>query len=246
MQSMKWQWETIKDISGLEGIIITFFANKLGILGVKSSGKSTLRELIIESQLHGDTKGTSNHVIKYRIKITRNNNRSISLSYIDDTGGERHNYPIKKEVFENVDFILYVVRSDYIAPSTHTQVQSLPNDEQNRYIDYLKTDFANFNKWRKRQHARFIIVGNYFGQLSEEDRKNMVQADPSKYGIPDFSDSYIRNVEYLRKFKEKFSEIVGGAAILSGTSYVVGSLVSGEFANQLVLDILEILDREQD
>ncbi|NEO61575.1 MAG: hypothetical protein F6J98_14505 [Moorea sp. SIO4G2] len=233
---MKWEWDTEK-LNYSNGTIPWFFGRKLGILGVDDSGKSTLRKLMVDCELVKDVKPTSKRERHRRVVIKENRaNKKIAFSYIDDTAGDRNNYNVKKEVFKKVDYIIYVVRSEYILVVDKFD-KFVNKSKKQQYITAIQHDFKHFDDWGKKNN--FIIVGNYFGDLRGKG-KDMVNVNPIECGVPSFSDSDFSN-SYLRNFKDRLNTVINNAQIAKNADWIVGSLVSGKFANQLIIDILHKL-----
>lgn len=226
----EWGWE-VEKLNRFNGIGCSFFGKKLGIMGVDDSGKSTLRKLIVDCELDKNVEPTSVLARNRRLIIkVKNTNQKIAFSYIDDTAGDRDNLKVKKKVYKKVDRVIYFVRSEYIIPLD----EFVDNSKKDRYIAALKNDFKHLDEWGKKQ---IIIVANYFGVLPGDD---MVNVNPSECKVPNFSD---RNVSrnYKRDFKPKLKKIIDNSEAAKEAKWIVGSLVSGQFANQLVLNILECL-----
>lgn len=234
---MKWEWET-DQLNIPSGLIPCLLGKKLGILGVDDSGKSTLRKLLVDCELQKNVRPTTKRERYRRVVVKRNNtNKKIAFSYIDDTAGDRNNYEVKKEVFKIVGYIIYVVRSEYILTDNKFD-KFVDKSKKQQIISAIQHDFKHLDYWGRKKN--FIIVGNYFGVLPGKD---MVNVNLAECGVPDFSDSDYSN-EYWRKFKVELESITGKAEILKDADWVVGSLVSGKLANQLILNILDKLQKD--
>lgn len=226
----KWEWETEK-LNRFNGIGCSFWGKKLGIMGVDDSGKSTLRKVLVDCELDKNVEPTSVLERNRRLIITvKNTNQKIAFSYIDDTAGDRDNLKVKKKVYKKVDYIIYVVRSEYIIPLN----EFVDNSKKEQYIAALKNDFEHLDIWGKKQ---IIIVANYFGILPGDD---MVNVNPTECRVPNFSDKNVSRI-YKRDFKPKLKEIIKNSEAAKEAKWIVGSLVSGQFANQLILNILKSL-----
>ncbi len=233
---MKWGWETDK-LSQASRVIPWLFGKKLGIIGPDDSGKSTLIKLLIECKLEKSIESTSTRD-RHKPIVVKNNNigKKLVFYYVDDAGGLRENYKVKKDIFKRSKYIIYVVRSEYFL-TTYKLDEFVDRSKQLNYITAVEYDFRHFEDWGKKNN--FIILGNYFGDLTEKD---IVNVDPMECGVPDFSNGDVR-YQYLRDFKERINKKIGNSEILKNAEWIVGSLVSGKCANQLISDLLDKLMR---
>lgn len=230
-------WNTSLNSTLLEKLEIRLFGTNLGILGVDNCGKSVLFNFIINHELRHNIPSTDTRDVKKNIKIKISElNKVIRLKNFFDVGGQRDLYALKQDTFKNSYSLIYVVRSDLILTRISRNQDQNYNDILTRYRNALKIDFYNFRQWKKelkflqkKSFSKLIIVGNYFGDLNQ------------KNNVPNYLNSG-NTSSYQRDFRECFGEIVGAIdSSQTEVRWITGSLISEEFATQLVLGILKCL-----
>ncbi|NEO53921.1 MAG: hypothetical protein F6K54_13040 [Okeania sp. SIO3B5] len=228
---MEWHTSLKNDNSFLDKIDIDLFGINLGILGVDNCGKSVLYKFILTHKLVHGIDSTSTRQKQEKIKIEFHGSKEIiRIRNFFDVGGQRELYQFKKKTFNQSYCIIYVVRSDLILDIGGTQ----DNDVIRKYRAALELDFANIsqwqrdlNLWQRNSFSKLIIVGNYFGEIDNEETVS----------------HYLSNQKnYHRYFRDRFTDITGGLYFpKTEIKWVTGTLVSQKFATELVHGILKSL-----
>lgn len=225
---MEWHTSLKDDNSFFDKIDIDLFGINLGILGVDNCGKSVLYKFILTHKLvHGiESTSTRENEETIKIKFKHSKESIIKLRNFFDVGGQRDLYDLKKDTFNQSYCIIYVVRSDLLLNLTGNQY------DRKKYKAALEVDFNHFCQWQRdlkfwqgKSFSKLIIVGNHFGEIDNEE-----------------SVSRYLSSRYHRNFRDRFTEITGGLDFpKTKIEWVTGSLVSQNFASQLVLGILKSL-----
>lgn len=223
------KWETRKIKNPITGFITSIFGKKIGFLGVDDSGKTTLTDVITEKNLSKPRKSTDYPNREKRIRVIYKG-KELDFSWLEDLPGHRQNFEDKQKAFRQADYIVYVIRSDYILKAAPQK-----NDEEvNKYKLALLNDFKHFYTWRN--SPKIIILGNYFGKY-----KNSFD-HPDK-DVPDFLDTKLSE-QYGREFKGEVRKTISNFEDNKIKEFIVGSFASKELAYSLVHQLLDYLIKE--
>ncbi|MGB7442379.1 MAG: hypothetical protein WA919_15050 [Coleofasciculaceae cyanobacterium] len=232
---MVMDWSTDKNI--LDEMLIFFIGKNIGILGPDASGKSVLYTLILERKIEETSGATdareSSKAINITFKDDKDSKQCLRIKLILDVGGHRLNFNQKKDTFNSQEYIIYLLRSDFVMPNDK---QIVERNIKYKYELAIQQDFYNIDTWEGK-NRKLIIVGNHFGQ--PKDGKKVKIPYQGESFVPNFLDKSIK-ADYQREFRSVVTKMVR-LNKFADVKWVVGSLVSEQLGNQLALDIFRCL-----
>ena len=246
------EWEITLNKSLMDKVKSFFVGKKIGFIGTDKVGKSTLWKYMCEKIVYGNLASTVAVDQEKGLIIRIQNNEDSKdkfLKIVNDAGGQDIYLESKEKVFNQSDYIIYVLRSDIFLNKNldyKTSLENAKTDKRKFTVNAVKTDFELFNK-SKKKHSQFIIVGNYFSCFSDFSNSEFKNKDGNipiydkylaKSGVPNFLDINYKN-KYNRQLRRSISEVVKkNNDILKTARWSVGSIVTEKLAQQLALDIL--------
>ncbi|HEY9865063.1 MAG TPA: GTPase domain-containing protein [Candidatus Obscuribacterales bacterium] len=198
-------------VSNWENIVYSLQGKKIVVLGAREVGKTTLlkymeRGILIERY--------NQTLKKEQIERITLDDLKVRLKKTHDVSGDTAAYTEWKELFEEADLVLYIVRTDML----------LRRDTKTE--ERIQADLQQIKRWSKKlgskKQKQFFIVGNHWD--SDPRFKNLT---PDKIG------------NYLDEFRslpvvENMTLLVGGE---SQVKVALGSLATEKDAHTLIQTI---------
>lgn len=190
----------------------------IAVLGERSVGKTTLIKFLETKEIHCESKQTI-HAQKFKgiYDDKENSSKKLKFETLDLPGSDTHLWQWKEQ-FEKADFVIYLVRVDWLMKENPT-VEKLVADHAEHFKSWL--DAINKNKQKRRN---FYIIGTH-SDCDEEYAK----LDSSNRG--DFHDKFYKLLPI-----QKFIMRIGGHG---SVEIELGSMKTQAEAKQLVCRILK-------
>lgn len=204
-------------VSNWENITYALKGKKIAVLGARAVGKTTLLKYLEKGILIERYKQTldKQEIDRTRIKL---GDLDIRLKKTDDVSGDKAAYGVWKNLFEEADLILYVVRTDML----------LKHDSSTE--KRAEDDLKQIQGWVKECNSKkqFFIVGNHWD--TDPDFKNLTS---SQMG------DYVDRFRVLPVVK-KMTQLAGGAATVK---VALGSLATEKDSDTLITTIFRQVEK---